>query len=63
MKNRKYSNGLLIKSIIKCLKLLTLNNSEREILYNNKIKESCFNNLFINYFSKDFIVEIMVFKP
>jgi len=63
IRSRKYSNGLLIKSITKCLKLLTLNNLEKEILYNNKIKKSCLNNLFINYFSKDFIVKIMVFKP
>ena len=63
MRSRNYSNGLLIKSITKCLKLLTLNNSEREISYNNKIKKSCLNSLFINYFSKDFIVEIVVFKP
>ena len=55
IRSRKYSNSLLIKSIIKYLKLLTLNNLKGEILYNNKIKESCFNNLFINYFSKDFI--------
>jgi len=63
IRSRKYSNSLLIKSITKYLKLLTLNNSEGEFLYNNKIKESCLNNLFINYFSKDFIIEIVVFKP
>ena len=63
IRSRKYSNGLSIKSIIKYLKLLTLNNSEGEIVYNNKIKESCLNNLFINCFSKDFIIEIVVFKP
>ena len=63
IRSRKYSNSLLIKSIIKYLKLLTLNNSEEEILYNNKIKESYLNNLFINCFSKDFIIEIIVFKP
>ena len=63
IRSRKYSNSLLIKSITKYLKLLTLNNSEREILYNNKIKESYLNNLFINYFSKDFIIKIIVFKP
>ena len=63
IRSRKYSNGLLIKSITKYLKLLTLNNLEGEILYNNKIKESCLNNLFINYFFKDFIIEIAVFKP
>ena len=62
IRSRKYSNGLLIKSITKYLKLLTLNNSEEEILYNNKIKESYLNNLFINYFSKDFIIKIVVFK-
>ena len=62
IRSRKYSNSLLIKSIIKYLKLLTLNNSEGEILYNNKIKESYLNNLFINYFSKDFIIKIVVFK-
>jgi len=62
IRSRKYSNGLLIKSITKYLKLLTLNNSEGEILYNNKIKESCFNNLFINCFFKDFIIKIVVFK-
>ena len=63
IRSRKYSNGLLIKSIIKYLKILTLNNLEGEILYNNKIKESYLNNLFINYFSKDFIIKIVVFKP
>jgi hypothetical protein len=63
IRSRKYSNSLLIKSIIKYLKLLTLNNLEGEILYNNKIKESYLNNLFINYFSKDFIIKIIVFKP
>ena len=63
IRSMKYSNGLLIKSIIKYLKLLTLNNLEGEILYNNKIKESYLNNLFINYFSKDFIIKIVVFKP
>ena len=62
IRSRKYSNSLLIKSIIKYLKLLTLNNLEREILYNNKIKESYLNDLFINYFSKDFIIKIIVFK-
>ena len=62
IRSRIYSNSLSIKSIIKYLKLLTLNNLEEEILYNNKIKESYFNNLFINYFSKDFIVKIIVFK-
>jgi hypothetical protein len=63
IRSRKYSNSLLIKSIIKYLKLLTLNNLEEEILYNNKVKESYLNNLFINYFSKDFIIKIIVFKP
>ena len=63
IRSRKYSNSLLIKSIIKYLKLLTLNNLEGEILYNNKNKESYLNNLFINYFSKDFIIKIVVFKP
>jgi len=63
IRSRKYFNGLLIKSIIKYLKLLTLNNLEGEILYNNKIKESYLNNLFINYFFKDFIIKIAVFKP
>ena len=63
IRSRKYFNGLLIKSIIKYLKLLTLNNLEREISYNNKIKESYLNDLFIDYFSKDFIIKIVVFKP
>jgi hypothetical protein len=63
IRSRKYSNSLLIKSITKYLKLLTLNNLEGEILYNNKIKESYLNNLFINCFSKDFIIKIIVFKP
>ena len=63
IRSRKYSNSLLIKSIIKYLKLLTLNNLEGEIVYNNKIKESYLNNLFINCFFKDFIIKIMVFKP
>ena len=63
IRSRKYSNGLLIKSIIKYLKLLTLNNLKGEILYNNKIKKSYLNNLFINYFFKDFIIKIAVFKP
>ena len=62
IRSRNYSNSLLIKSITKCLKLLTLNHLKREILY-NKIKKSYFNGLFINYFFKDFIVEIIVFKP
>ena len=62
IRSMKYFNSLLIKSIIKYIKLLTLNNLEREILYNNKIKESYLNNLFINYISKDFIIKIMVFK-
>ena len=62
IRSRKYANSLLIKSIIKYLKLLILNNLEREILYNNKIKKSYLNNLFINYISKDFIIKIMVFK-
>ena len=63
IRSRKYSNSLSIKSITKYLKLLTLNNSEGEIIYDNKIKESYLNNLFINYFSKDFIIKIIVFKP
>ena len=63
IRSRKYTNSLLIKSITKYLKLLILNNSEREILYDNKIKESYLNNLFINCISKDFIIKIMVFKP
>ena len=62
IRSRKYFNSLLIKSIIKYLKLLTLNNLEKEILYNNKIKESYLNYLFINYFFKDFIIKIIVFK-
>ena len=63
IRSRKYSNSLSIKSIIKYLKLLTLNNLEREILYNNKIKESYLSDLFIDYFSKDFIIKIIVSKP
>jgi len=63
IRSRKYSNGLSIKSITKYLKLLTLNNLEREVLYNNKIKESYLNDLFIDYFFKDVIIKIMVFKP
>ena len=62
IRSRKHFNGLLVKSITKYLKLLILNNLEREILYNNKIKESYLNDLFINYISKDLIIKIVVFK-
>ena len=62
IRSRKYANSLSIKSITKYLKLLILNNLEREILYNNKIKESYLNDLFINYISKDLIIKIVVFK-